>query len=172
MESTSTLIPGPHLDHIELTAPPIRVDVFPTDELCDVAICSSIVITVRITLHLLDHSLEKVLLLSFADGTALSYRFLTDQISCMTLSVHKLRAQWYIGLSFVHVWGHILSGVATATFFDSIVHALLAAHVKVLSRFLFLIYIFVSVLLVFDFYPIKVLGHIILPPISSHLLLG
>ena len=57
MESTSTLIPGPHLDHIELAAPPIRIDVFPTDELCDVAICSSIVITVRITLHLLDYPL-------------------------------------------------------------------------------------------------------------------
>ena len=91
----------------------------------------------------------------------------------MTLSVHKLRAQWYIGRPFVHIWGHILSGVATATLFDSIVHALLAAHVKVLSRwFLFLIYILVSVLLVFDFYPIKVLGHIVLPLISSHLLLG
>ena len=90
----------------------------------------------------------------------------------MTLSVHKLRAQWYICLSFVHVWGHVLSGVASATFLDNVVDALLAADAEVLSGFLFLSFIFVSVLLVFDFYPIKVLRHIILPLISSHLLLG
>ena len=78
MESTSALIPGPHLDHIELAAPPVRVDVFTTNELCDIAIGFSIVITVRITLHLLDHPLEEVLFLTFADGAALSHRFLAD----------------------------------------------------------------------------------------------
>ena len=57
-----------------------------------------------------------------------------------------------------------ISPVLQATFFDGVAHALLTADRKVLSWFHFLILIVVSVLLVFDFYPIKVLRHVILPP--------
>ena len=91
VKSTGTLVPGAHLAHIELTAPPVRIDVFPTDKLCDIAISFSIVITVRIAFHLLDYTLEEVLfLLPSADSVALAYRFLSDYIACMTLSVHIL----------------------------------------------------------------------------------
>ena len=66
-----------------------------------------------------------------------------------------------------------MSRVTSVTFFESVVNALLAAYTIVLSSLrLLLIFIVVSVLLVFDFYPIKVLGHIFLPLISSFLLLG
>ena len=68
-----------------------------------------------------------------------------------------------------------MSGVASvlqASFFHSVIYSLLTTHTKVLSWLLPLISIVVCVLLVFDFYPIKVLGHVILPPISSLLLLG
>ena len=176
MKSTDTLVPGAHLAHIELTASPVRIDIFPTDELCDIAIRFSIVITVRIAFHLLDYTLEEVLfLLPSADGVTLAYRFLSDYIACMTLSVHIPRIEWYVGLPFVQVRSHILSRVASvlkASFFHSVINALLATHTEVLSWLLPRISIVVCVLLVFDFYPIKVLGHVILPPISSLLLLG
>ena len=58
------------------------------------------------------------------------------------------------------------------TFFDGVADALLVAYAEVLSRLLSLNFMFVSVLLVFDFYPIKVLRHVVLPPIPSLLLLG
>ena len=91
MKSTGTLVPGAHLAHIELAAPPVRIDIFPTDELSDIAIGFSIVITVRIAFHLLDYTLEEVLfLLPSADGVTLAYRFLSNYIACMTLSVHIL----------------------------------------------------------------------------------
>ena len=110
VKSTGTLIPSAHLDHIELTAPPVRIDIFPTDELSDIAIGFSIEITVRIAFHLLDYTLEEVLfLLPSADGATLAYRFLSDYISCMTPSVYILRIEWYIGLPFVQVRSHILS---------------------------------------------------------------
>ena len=66
-----------------------------------------------------------------------------------------------------------MSRVTSVTFFEGVVYALLAAYTIVLSSLgLLLIFIVVSVLLVFDFYPIKVLGHIFLTLISSLLLLG
>ena len=58
------------------------------------------------------------------------------------------------------------------TFFDGVADALLVAYAEVLSRFLSLNFMFVCVLLVFDFYPIKVLRHVVLAQISSLLLLG
>ena len=79
MKSTGTLVPGAHLAHIELAASPIRINIFTTDELCDIAIRFSIVITVRIAFHLLDYTLEEVLfLLPSANGATLANRFLSD----------------------------------------------------------------------------------------------
>ena len=65
-----------------------------------------------------------------------------------------------------------VASVLQASFFHSIMYPLLATHTKVLSWLLSRISSVVCVLLVFDFYPIKVLRHVILPPISSLLLLG
>ena len=65
-----------------------------------------------------------------------------------------------------------VASVLQASFFHSVINALLATHTKVLSWLLPRISSVVCVLLVFDFYPIKVLRHVILPPISSLLLLG